>query len=86
MANGSVDFLADKPSALSPRSTNHKEDIIKGYLHELKIAYKVMAGHPDVLSEFICAVKGGANLPAPEPTAPVLKNLLNQNDYRATHR
>jgi hypothetical protein len=58
MADSSVDLLADKGYALSPRSTNHKEDVIKGYLHELKIAYKVMAGHPDVLIEFVREVKG----------------------------
>jgi hypothetical protein len=60
MANGSVDFLSDKPSSLtlSPRSTYHKEDIIKGYLHELKIAYTVMSRHPKVLSEYKEAVKG----------------------------
>jgi hypothetical protein len=81
MVNNTADILSYKDHVLSPRSTNHKVDIIKGYLHELKIAYQVMAGHPDVLSEFIRAVKGGANLPAPEPTAPFLKNLLNQNDY-----
>jgi hypothetical protein len=66
MVSNSVDFLSDKPYvSLAPRSTNHKEDIIKGYLHELKIAYKVMSRHPVVLNEFVRAVKGGANHPEP---------------------
>jgi hypothetical protein len=58
MASQSVDFLPDKPYVfLTPRSTNHKEDdIIKAYLHELKIAYKVIAGHPDVLEEYKAAL------------------------------
>jgi hypothetical protein len=80
MVNDYVDFPSDKPSALSPRSTNHKEDIIKGYLHELKIAYLIMAGHPNVLNEFKIAVKMGVNPPEPE----VLKNLLNQDVYSRT--
>lgn len=64
MARQSVDFLSDKPYVfLTPRSTNHKEDIIKGYLHELKIAYEVMAKYPNVLNDFKNAVKMGANPP-----------------------
>jgi hypothetical protein len=75
MANDTVDFLSDKGYALSPRSTNHKEDLAKQIFQEYKIALQIMAGHPDVLNEFVCAVKGGVNHPAPKPTAPVSKNL-----------
>jgi hypothetical protein len=58
MASQSVDFLSDKPCVSPTSSTNHKEDIIRAYLQELKIAYKVMAGHPDALNEFVREVKG----------------------------
>jgi hypothetical protein len=71
MANRSVDFVSDKPSslALSSRSTiNYTADMLKA-CHELKIAYRIMSRHPDILNEFIHAVKGGANLPAEAPTA-----------------
>jgi hypothetical protein len=65
MASNSVDFLIHKPSV----STNDKADIIAARLHELKIAITIMQRHPNVLNEFVCAVKGGANLPATELTA-----------------
>lgn len=64
MAKESFYNLSHKPSV----STNDKADIIAARLHELKIAITVMSKHPNVLNEFVCAVKGGANLPA-EATA-----------------
>jgi hypothetical protein len=67
MANNSVDNLSYKLH-ISPAasSTNHKEDIIKARLHELKIAYCIMASHPEILNEFKNAVKMGANPPTAE--------------------
>jgi hypothetical protein len=75
MDNRSVDNLSYKLH-ISPAasSTNYVADMLKA-CHELKIAYKVMKEHPDVLNEFVRAVKGGANLPAPEPTAPVEEHV-----------
>jgi hypothetical protein len=83
MASQSVDFLSDKPYvAPAASSTNQVADMLKA-CHELKIAMTIMRKHPDVLNEFVCAVKGGANLPAPEPTVEVLKN---HEFYRVTLR
>jgi hypothetical protein len=58
MANHSLDNLSDK-RYVYPRSTNDKEDMISQRLHEHKVALQVMRGHPEVLNEYICAVKEG---------------------------
>lgn len=66
MASNSVDDLSDKRYV----STNEKEDFLKERLRRLEIAYSIMTKYPEILNEFVCAVKGGCNLPAPELTAP----------------
>jgi hypothetical protein len=71
MASNSVDFLPYKSS------TNHKEDVIKARLHELKIAYQILAQCEHCKNAFKTAVKMGANPP---------EQQKNQYDYRATHR
>jgi hypothetical protein len=55
MADNSLDNLHNKDSPVSGPTA----DIISDRLHELKIAYIVMQRHPEVLNEFVCAVKGG---------------------------
>lgn len=63
-------------------STNDKADVISKNLHDFKIAIFVMQRHPDVLNEFISAVKGPCKDPAPvEPTAPV---VLKRHEYTGT--
>ena len=69
MANNSLDNLHNKDSPVSGPTA----DIISDRLHELKIAYIVMQRHPEVLNEFVCAVKGAADPPEP--------NGLNKHDY-----
>jgi hypothetical protein len=59
MADNSLYNLSDK-RYVSLASTNHKEDIIKERLNELKIAYIIMKRHPKVLEEYVNAIKSGA--------------------------
>jgi hypothetical protein len=69
MAENSFYNLSHKPSV----STNDKADIIAARLRELKIAYRIMLGHPDVLLEFKNAVKSGTAIPsAPEESNHVI--------------
>jgi hypothetical protein len=63
MASNSVDFLSYKPHVTPASSTNHKEDIIKARLHELKIAYQIIAQCEHCKDKLINAVKMGANPP-----------------------
>lgn len=66
MASVSTDNLSDKRYV----STNDKADLLDRILQEHKILLKIVTGYPDILNEFVCAVKGDANLPATRPTAP----------------
>jgi hypothetical protein len=61
-------------------STNDKADIISARLHELKIAITIMQRHPNVLNEFVCAVKGGVNLPATELTAHEIAHYYRRDE------
>ena len=81
MAENCVHNLEYKRSA----SDNDKEDIIQTELKQFTIALQIMAKYPVVLNEFACAVKGGANHPVEEPTAPVVKTE-RQNVYTARTR
>jgi hypothetical protein len=78
MAENSLYTLSDKPYVSPPNSTNHNAEIMKG-LHELKIAFRVMSGHPEILQEFKRAVVGGANHPAVRPTAPVEEVVVRRD-------
>ena len=69
MASNSVDNLSYKDSPVAA-STNYKADFAKQIFQEYKIALQTMKKH-GLIDEFVCAVKGGANLPAPKPAAPV---------------
>jgi hypothetical protein len=53
MVNHSIDHLPYKSS------TNHKEDIIKAHLHELKIAYQILAQCDHCRNKFVRTVKEG---------------------------
>jgi hypothetical protein len=57
-------------------STNDKEDFIKERLRRLEIAYATIAKYPEILNEYICAVKGGVNHPAEAVTTPVSKKQI----------
>ena len=60
MANNSLDNLSYKDSPVS-RSTNHKADIIKDRLYELKIAYEILTHCEHCRNKFTSAVKTGIN-------------------------
>jgi hypothetical protein len=64
--------MADNSISTVPykRSDNQKADLVQRIFKEYKIAIQTMKRH-GIIDEFVCAVKGGANLPAPEPTAPI---------------
>jgi len=81
MAENCVHNLEYKRSA----SDNDKADIIQTELKQFTIALQIMAKYPVVLNEFACAVKGGANHPVEEPTAPVVKTE-RQNVYTVRTR
>jgi hypothetical protein len=82
MANTSVDNLSYKDSPVAA-STNHKADFAKQIFQEYKIALQTMKRH-GLIDEFVCAVKGGANHPVEEPTAPEV--VVDYHDYRDTNR
>lgn len=58
----------------------NNEDLLKKRLERLEIAYFVMQRHPNALDEFICAVKGGANRQATEPTAPEIGHKYRRDE------
>jgi hypothetical protein len=72
--NGSIDYL---------KIPSNPKELIEPRLNRLldnhAVALEIMAKHPHVLREFVCAVKEGVRNP-PEPE--VQKKLL-QNDIKA---
>jgi hypothetical protein len=54
MVEKSLYNLSHKPSV----STNDKEDFIKERLRRLEIAYAILAKYPEILNEYVSAVKG----------------------------
>jgi hypothetical protein len=54
MAENSLHNLPYKRSA----PTNDKEDFIRERLRRLEIAYAVLAKYPEILNEYVSAVKG----------------------------
>ena len=60
MADNSLDNLHNKDSPVSG-PTNHKADIIKDRLHELKIAYQILTQCEHCRDRFTNAVKMGTN-------------------------